>query len=146
MVMVTKRDRMETNLEGLLPVKSQDPLITWSCNITWQTKTITSPLPVPTITKLTRIVTNLEGLLPIMFLDLLVMWSCKITWQTKTIISLRTGCLMTTKLGIGVTCYEGVQSIKVTWPFDHIFFHDHMTKLKTSRLTECLWPPNLAEW
>ena len=31
--------------DGLLPIKPHDPSITWSCEITWQTKTIISPLP-----------------------------------------------------------------------------------------------------
>ena len=37
--MGTKLDRMVLYLEGLLPWKSHDPLILWSCKITWQTKT-----------------------------------------------------------------------------------------------------------
>ena len=36
--MATKLGRMITYLDSLLPLKSQDPLITWSCEITWQTK------------------------------------------------------------------------------------------------------------
>ena len=31
--------------EGLLPIKSNDPLIAWFCRITWQTKTYISLLP-----------------------------------------------------------------------------------------------------
>ena len=34
----------DTNLPwGLLPIKSHNLLLTWSCKITWQTKTFTSP-------------------------------------------------------------------------------------------------------
>ena len=44
MYMAAKHYRMVTNLEGLLPMVLLDPLITWSCGITWQTKTI-FPLP-----------------------------------------------------------------------------------------------------
>ena len=43
--MVTKFGRMKTYLEGLLPMKSQDAFIRWSCKITWQTKIIISPIP-----------------------------------------------------------------------------------------------------
>ena len=68
----TKLARMVTYLEGLLPIKSRDTLITWSCKITWQTKTIIS---------------HLDGLLPIKSHDSLIMWLCEITRQTKTIIS-----------------------------------------------------------
>ena len=40
--MVKKLDRVMTELE-LLPIKSRDPLFTWSCEITRQIKNI-SPL------------------------------------------------------------------------------------------------------
>ena len=37
--MATKFSRMMTYLDGLLPIKSHVPLITWSSEITWQNKT-----------------------------------------------------------------------------------------------------------
>ena len=40
-----KHGRMVTYLEGILLIKSVGDLITWSCKIAWQTKTILSPLP-----------------------------------------------------------------------------------------------------
>ena len=50
--MATKFGIMVTHLEGLLPIKSHDtpikshdPLRTFSCKMTWQTKTIISSLP-----------------------------------------------------------------------------------------------------
>ena len=43
--MATKLGRMMTDFEGILPIKSNDPLVTWLSEITWQTKTIISPLP-----------------------------------------------------------------------------------------------------
>ena len=42
MPMGTKLDRVVTYHEGIPPIKSRDPLITWSCEITRQTKTITN--------------------------------------------------------------------------------------------------------
>ena len=45
MPMASKRGRMTTYLDGLLHVKSLDPLITWHCEITCQTKNIISPIP-----------------------------------------------------------------------------------------------------
>ena len=42
--MTTKLGRMVAHLDGLLPIKSHDSLMTWSCDITWQAKTIISPL------------------------------------------------------------------------------------------------------
>ena len=38
--MATKLGRMMTCLIGFLPIKSLDPLIKWSCEITWQTISI----------------------------------------------------------------------------------------------------------
>ena len=43
--MATKLDRMSKHLEGLLTIKSFISLITWSCKVTWQIKTIIYPLP-----------------------------------------------------------------------------------------------------
>ena len=41
----TKLVRMVTIQEPLLLIMLLYPLVTWSCEITWQTKIITSPLP-----------------------------------------------------------------------------------------------------
>ena len=45
MSMATKLGRMVTYLECLPPIKVLIPLVTWSCKISWQTKTIIYPLP-----------------------------------------------------------------------------------------------------
>ena len=45
MHMSTKLTKEVTYHERLLPIKSHDLLVMWSCDITWQTKTIISPLP-----------------------------------------------------------------------------------------------------
>ena len=42
---VLKRDSMVTNLERLQRIMLLYPLVTWYCKITWQMKTILSPLP-----------------------------------------------------------------------------------------------------
>ena len=44
MPVATKLDRMVTYLERFLTIMSFITLITWSCEITWETKTIISPL------------------------------------------------------------------------------------------------------
>ena len=44
-IMASKLCRLVTYLHLLLPTKSHNPFITWSCKITWQTKTIISPPP-----------------------------------------------------------------------------------------------------
>ena len=41
----TKLGRMITYFDGLLPITSHDTLISLSCEITWQTKTIIFPIP-----------------------------------------------------------------------------------------------------
>ena len=52
MSMATKRGRFGTYNEELLLIKFHDLSIKWSCEVTWQTKTIISPLPLPMNTKL----------------------------------------------------------------------------------------------
>ena len=62
---------------------------TWSCKVSWQSKTIISPLSqLLWLPKLGRLVIYFEELLSIYWHDLLFTWSCEITWQTKNIISL----------------------------------------------------------
>ena len=39
-LMATKLGSMMTYLDGLLPIKSHDPVISWLCEISWPTKTI----------------------------------------------------------------------------------------------------------
>ena len=64
MSIATKLGKMVTYDERLLPIKSHDLLITWSCEITWQTKNI-STTAMSLTTKIGRLVTYLEGPLPI---------------------------------------------------------------------------------
>ena len=102
MPMGTKLGRVVTYHEGIPPIKSRDPLITWSCEITRQTKTIinsTTRLAVGSYqkrhmnvlsllaTKLGRTVTYLNSFLPIKSHDSFITWSYEITRQTKTITS-----------------------------------------------------------
>ena len=66
-------------------IKSHDTLITWSCEIRWQTKNIfTTRMSMDT--KLGCMVTYFKDLLPIKLLNSLVTWSGEILWQTKTIL------------------------------------------------------------
>ena len=68
MPLATKLDRMVTYLDGLLPIKVPDPLITWSCEIIRQTGTIISPMPP------NKVVTYYEELPLIKLLDPSIMW------------------------------------------------------------------------
>ena len=45
MPIATKFGRVVTYYDGILAIKSHDPLTTWSKQITWQSKIIISPLP-----------------------------------------------------------------------------------------------------
>ena len=140
----TKVGSIVTNFETLLPMLLET-LVTWSCGIMLQTKTIVSVLlrclwpptwercdlswggttdkvtwsfgnvlPRHYVTNLGRMVTNLKGLLPMLF-DPLVRWSCEIIWQTKisnSSLHMATNKVcITIKLGMGVTCYEGIPPI-----------------------------------
>ena len=73
----TKLGRMITYLDGFLPEKSHNPLIMWSCNITWQTKIIIFLLP--QFLWPPNLGGNLNGLLPIKLHGSLTLRSCKIT-------------------------------------------------------------------
>ena len=82
--MTTKLGRIVTFFEGHLPIELLNPLITWSCRITWQTKrTMTMPM----VTKFGLLVTYPKGLLSIKWEDPVITWSCKVTWENKTMIS-----------------------------------------------------------
>ena len=68
----------------LLPIKYNDHIITWFCQIMWQSKNI-SPLPQCLWTQ------NLAAwlILTDFYLvshDFITTWSCEITWQTKIIL------------------------------------------------------------
>ena len=110
----TKPGRMATFLDGLLSIKSHVFLIKWSCEITWQTKTIVSSLQqrafdyvalqshvtnknhyffttrllkATKLVDLSRMMTYPKMLLPIESLDCLTPRSSYITWQTKSTAS-----------------------------------------------------------
>ena len=100
---------------------SHDPLIMWSCEITWQTKNI-STTRVPMATKLGRTVTNLERLPPIKLFDPLVTWSRGIT-----ISSLPLPCYQTWQDSVLPLAAPSYQS---TRPFGHVVLQDHVTKVK----------------
>ena len=62
-LIATKLGRVVTYLEGILPIKQHNPLITWSWKITWETKDMSSTT-VFMATKLATVLSYLEGLLP----------------------------------------------------------------------------------
>ena len=56
MLMATKLRKVVTYLEGLLPIKSCEKMITWPCEITLQIKTIIMTTTMLMTTKLDRVV------------------------------------------------------------------------------------------
>ena len=73
--------RMVTYHEELPPIKSDNPLSTWSCEIVRHTKTIICPAYgyESMATKLGRVLIYREGLLTIKSYNVLTAWSCKVT-------------------------------------------------------------------
>ena len=88
MLMVTKLGRVVTYHEELPPINSHNSLITWSFEITWQTKTYISTTTMHMTNKLGRMVACHDRLSPIKSRDHLITWSCEITSQTKHITML----------------------------------------------------------
>ena len=72
--------------------KSHDSLITWFCEVTWQTKNIYTTR-VSMATKLDKMITYLDEFLSIKSQNCWIMWSCIITWPTKDVVSPPPQCL-----------------------------------------------------
>ena len=110
-----KLGRMMTNLEGLLPMMLLYSLITWSCEITWQSKVINmSTTTVRIETKFGRMVTNIQRFLPIMLLYFLVTWSCEIGDKIKTCQHYHHACDHLDWQGFDLPWGGSIH--KVTWP------------------------------
>ena len=77
--MTNKFGRMIISVEGLLPIKSHDPFIIWSCEIARQTKIIIPPIAVSMAIKLKSVVSYPNWLLPMKLLNPLVKSFCYIT-------------------------------------------------------------------
>ena len=85
--MATKLGRMVIYVKGLRLIKSHVLLVTWSCEIMGQTKTIItshdnhyiSTTTVPMVTKLGRMPTRLERLPPTKLFNPLFKWLSEIT-------------------------------------------------------------------
>ena len=106
----SKLSRMVTYLEELSPIKSYDHLVTWSCETTWQTKSIISPLPHCLLPP------NVVGWwLSYKLKPLLIQYHSAYSHQTWQ----------------GGDLPWGVVTHKVTWSFIHVILQDHVTKLKT---------------
>ena len=127
MPMFTKLCRMITYLDGLLPLKSQDPLVTWPCKITWQNKT------------------NLSSLSEYLWLLNLARWwltmmgSCLLCYMTlwlrgraRSPDKLKSICFHYRSVYGHQTQQNGnlpwwAPAYKVTLPFDHVVLWDYVT-------------------
>ena len=106
--MATKPVKTVIYLDRLLPIKSHDPLMTWS--FTWQTKMRMS-------TRFSRTVTYADVLLPRKSHDPLI---TGILWDQVASKNMADTVPMITKLGILLTYHKGLFPIKlyhllVTW-------------------------------
>ena len=133
MLMTTKLDRVVTSREILGANKSHDALITWSREIMWQTKNISTRVPIAT--KLGRIATWGHGLLLIKSHENL--WSWMITWQIKITSPLPWSlCPSFSTRKVAWNLDDVVTYYKVTW----------QTKAIITTLPQCLWPPSMGGW
>ena len=148
MAMTTKLSRMIAHLDELLPIKSHDSLITWSCDITWQDKVITSPLP--------------QCLWP---WNLVGWWLILKGSKTGSLQHPDLGVLqshvadedhyfstsrvpMASKLDRMVAHLDGLLPIKFHNPFKILWSCDITWRARTIiySLSQWLWPRNLEEW
>ena len=128
--MASKLGRMRTYLAKLLPIKSHDARIMLSCEITWQIKTIISPLP-QFLWPLSMAAWQLTwmGSYPYSHMNLWFLWSWKIRWQTKTIIYPLPQYIWPPNLADWRLTLMGSYQI-VTWPLIRWSYVDHATVWK----------------
>ena len=129
---------MVTSLDGLLPIKSHNHVMTWNHYI--------STTAVPIATKFRKLVTCHEWLPPIMLRHSLVTWSCEIVWQTITIISLLSQYLWSQNLEgwwlpwLPFTFYFFPNNHVMAWFFDITWQTKNISPLQQS-----LWSQNLTD-
>lgn len=145
MSMTTKLRRVMTYHEGILPIKSHRPLISWPSVIIWHNKIIISPLTLfiwlPNFAGwwLTRWAPAIKSH------ETTITQLCKIMWQNKIIISQLPQYLWLSNLaGWWLT-------IRDSYPQSHMThssggFASSRDKLKTYPLSRRPWPPKLAGW
>ena len=141
-LLTTKLSRIRTYFEGLLPINLLNSLVTWSCEITWQTKTIISPIQQCLWPPILAGWWDIEGLLP---------WSHMTLWlrvPTRSLDKLKPLYLHYCSVyGYQVwrngdfpyhnvyghqtwQCgdfYVGLPTHKFTRPFDHMVVQDYVT-------------------
>ena len=85
-LMATKRGRVVTYIEGLLPIKSHEPSIAWPWKITWKIKNISPLLQCSWPPNLAGWLHTMKEL-HIRLHGPLITWSYVVSWKSKYIIS-----------------------------------------------------------
>ena len=143
--MATKLAKMVTYFDGCHPLTSHYSLITWSCEIMWQTKTA--------IFSLSKCLwpSNLAWWLPTLIGSCLeshtTLWSRSLLGSRDKLkpLFLHYRSPMATKRGRKVTYVDGLQPITshgslITWSCEITW----QPKIIISPLPQCQWPPDFA--
>ena len=137
--MATRPGRMITYLDGFLPLNLHDLLITWSFELTWEHKTIISPIP--RSLKLGVMVTYFEGLLT------MKPNNASITWSNKNHYTSNTRVPLDISFARMITFLDVLQSIK---PHDPLLTGPCKTTWQTKTIVSpipgCLCPSNMLRW
>ena len=147
MPMATTLCRMVTYNEELPPINSYEPLITWSCKVTWQIKCYISPTIMLVVTKPGRVKTYHGGLPLSKSHDDMVLWD-HVT--SKTYLYYHKGYDHQTWQSCDLPW--GASNQKVTRSFDYMVLKCHETNQNTFYLlyhkTYCpqTWQRGYIEW
>ena len=133
MPIATKLGRVVTFNEELPSIKSENPLIMWSCNFSWQIKYAISPLPQWPFYQNWQGGSIQERVLKSQ--NLLITWSFKVTWQIKYVISLLLQDIWILNLARWWVTIRG-STYKVRQPFSA---WSSLDKLKTFYLYPNAW-------
>lgn len=99
MLISTKVGSVMTYRQRLPIIKLHDPLITWSCEITWQIKNVVSSAPqCMRPTNLAMLWHRMRVFLFIKSHDHLNKWLCEVTWIIKNIAFPLSQCLWSENL------------------------------------------------
>ena len=140
--LTSKLCRFVTYLEGLLPIKTHEPLTTWSREFMRQTRTVISlylHYHMPINTKLWRVVTYLERVLPKKTSnEQIITLSCKIS-RLKTLHLYY--CNAYDK-----QTWQEASTHKVIWPFDQVVLWSNVKiKYVIFALPQGSGPPSIAQ-
>ena len=144
MFMAAKLGRMVTNFEGLLPIMLLNPLVTWSCEIKRQTKTILSPLlQCLCPPHLARMWFTMRGF---HLQSHMTLWLRSLARSRDT---LKSYLLYNNAYGNKIWQGSDLSWAAFTHVYDHVIMWSCNITWQTKiiyPLPQWLWLPNLAEW